>query len=377
MKTLPNNFQNTPASNGGVISVSQVSNLAVVPQVPIDKDVLRDFIFEWLDANRAAGRSPRTIQDYQEKIFKFWWWWNDFTGYGKSLGGHPRLITRKELRQFAAYLREPQAFRWGVTGNSNNKRRDKLSPASIGAYGRVVKIFFNWLETEEYIDKTPFNKSIQFQPAHREQDREIKKIERADLKRVFDYLIEQRESYHGNRNLAMLTFLLDTGVRRGELLAIRFPDDLDLDKNRCHVTGKTGPRKVAFGESTRTVLKDYLRVRNLQNPVSNLLWLCEDDQPLSYQSMNNVFRRIKRDTGVAVHAHMFRHTFGSKMAENGMNSFSLKELMGHASINTTQIYVDQGIDSIQAEYNSISPLASFPEINQPLKRRRGRPRQER
>lgn len=373
MKTIPNNSKFTAAPKAAF----SASSLAVVPQVSIESNILLQYIDEWLDACRAAGKAPRTLLDYSEKINKFYWWWDQHTGFGHSIGYHPRLITRREIRQFLTYLRTPVAFRWGVTTNLNNKQRDTLSPGSISAYGRVVKVFFNWLETEELIDKTPFNRSIQFQPTNKEKNREIKKIERPDLKRVFDYLIENSGTYHGARNLAMVTFLLDTGVRRGELLAIRFPDDLDLDRNRCQVSGKTGKRQVAFSEGTRSVLKEYLKLRNQQHPDSKALWLCEDDQPFGYQSFSNLFRHLKRDTGLAVHAHMFRHTFGSRMAENRMNSFTLKELMGHASINTTQIYVDQGIDSIQAEYNSMSPLASMPEINQPLKRRRGRPRQER
>jgi integrase len=53
-------------------------------------------------------------------------------------------------------------------------------------------------------------------------------------------MMEDRKSYHRVRNLAMLTFLLETVIRRGELLNIKYPDDLDLDRNRCLVKGKTG-----------------------------------------------------------------------------------------------------------------------------------------
>lgn len=373
MKTLPNDSKNTPYTRKGNFALK----LPTVTKQSVDINYLQKYIVEWLDALRAAGKSPKTLADYKDKIGKFMWWWEVETGFSKSIGRHPKLVTRKELRQFLTYLREPVEGRWGITGNHNNKQRDRLAPASIAAYGRVVKAYFNWLEREEYIEKTPINRSVQFQPAQRDKNQEIKKIEQGDLKKVFDYLLEDRKSYHRVRNLAMLTFLLDTGVRRGELLNIRFPDDLDLDRNRCQVKGKTGQRKVAFSEGTRVVLKDYLRLRNNQEPSTSQLWLCEDDQPLSYQGINNIFRRIKKDTGVAVHAHMFRHTYGSNLAENNMNAFTLQQFMGHQSVSTTQIYVEQGIDKMQEQYNLISPLIMIPELDKALKRRRGRPRKER
>jgi site-specific recombinase XerD len=122
----------------------------------------RQLINEWLGDCRADGLAKKTLADYRDKVFKFWWWWDKF--YASERGAHPKNITTKDARAFAAYLREPVTGRWGITNPTNNKfkQSQNLSPASISGYGRAVKIFFNWLEREEYISQTPFNRSVKF-----------------------------------------------------------------------------------------------------------------------------------------------------------------------------------------------------------------------
>jgi hypothetical protein len=72
-----------------------------------------------------------TLHEYEEKMSKFLWWWEEYTGFGESIGLHPRLITRRELRLFLTYLRESVEERWGTVDDYNNKRRDRLAPSSI------------------------------------------------------------------------------------------------------------------------------------------------------------------------------------------------------------------------------------------------------
>jgi site-specific recombinase XerD len=352
--------------------------LAVAPNPDPAEEAcpFRRLIREWLSACKADGLSPKTIDDYTDKTFKFWWWWNDHTHFAEKLGAHPENITVKEARQFAAYLRDTVAFRWGITKATNNKSQQsqKLSDASIAAYGRTVKAFFNWLEREDYIEASPFNKSVKFTSRHK-QDRIIKIVDDSDLSTIFQYLMQpdRLAMSTGKRNLAMVAFLLDTGVRRGELLNIKL-SDLDLERNRAIVSGKTGQRHVFFEGACREALKAYLKVRPSGKEE---LWLCEDGEPLSYQGFGMVVRRLKAGCGVDFHAHKFRHTFASTLARQGIEMFALKEILGHTSITTTQVYVHQNADRLAEAYAPRSPLAQLPEISKPMKRRVGRPRKER
>jgi integrase/recombinase XerD len=359
------------------------SNLAVIPKdTGVENCPFRSLINEWLDACRADGRSAKTIQDYREKVFKFWWWWSEHSHYALTLGSHPKNVTTKEARAFAAYLREPLSFRWG---ERVPRERQELSAASIASYGRTVKVFFNWLEQEGHIEQTPFNRSVKFTNRHK-QDRIIKNIEAEDLARIFAVLTtpERLNSYDGCRDLAMISFLLDSGIRRGELLSIRLCD-IDLDKGRCAIRGKTGKRWALFSPTCLNPFTEYLgKYRNDQEQHPNsFLWLTEDGEPLSYDGFGSVIRRIEKKSGVDFHAHKLRHTFATMMGGQGVNVFDLKEMLGHASITTTQIYVQQDVTRLAEVHRTRSPLSTLAKDSNSggllpgLKRRRGRPRKER
>jgi len=370
MKTRPNDSSKFPPQKEPV-----AGTLATV-KPDIEVCPFRSLINTWLEAcRRFDDLSPKTIQDYHDKVYKFWWWWSEYSHYAQQLGAHPKNVGTPEARQFAAYLRESVAFRWGITDNKNNKRRDELSPASVAAYGRAVKVFFNWLEREAYIEKTPFNKSVKF-TSPRKMARVIKTIESEALTKIFDTLTrpEKLQTFIGRRNLAIVALLLDSGIRRGELLSLRLCD-LDLEKNRCIVRGKTGERTALFGELCRNALVNYLQsLQSYALPLESPLWLCEDGQALSYAGFGIMLRRLEKASEVDFHAHSLRHTFATMMAAKKINVYDLKELLGHHSINTTQIYIQQDVEHLAEEHRSRSPLSSLSSQQQVNIRRRGRPR---
>lgn len=217
----------------------------------------RALVKEWLAAGRSARLSSRTLEDYQEKLFKFWWWWDKF--YAAQLGVHPKNVTVREARAYATYLREPQDYRWGLTTTQNKRplHHQILSSVSIASYGRSVKVFFSWLEQEGYIEISPFcNKSVKF--TSQKRDTVLKKVSEEDLARLFSALTstETRATFAGSRNLAMVALLFDSGMRRGELLSMRL-EDLDLEKGRCIIRGKTGQRTAIFSELCKVAISEY------------------------------------------------------------------------------------------------------------------------
>ena len=108
---------------------------------------------------------------------------------------HPSNLSTREARAFAAYLREPIVSRWGINVPTNNKSTQSqyLSAASIAAYSRTVKVFFNWLERENYIGISPFNKSVKFSNRNK-QDHIIKNVSIEDIKRNFEALTDSNMS---------------------------------------------------------------------------------------------------------------------------------------------------------------------------------------
>lgn len=386
-------FQNSTAAaslntNQGFVSLSHNPESEICP--------LRRLIRQWLISCRADGLAAKTIDDYREKIFKFVWWWSDGTTYAKEAGAHPKNVTKREIKEFLAYLREPRIRRWG---EPVRKGKEQLSPASIAAYGRTLKVFFNWLVREEEIDLSPVE-SVKFTPTNKERSRIIKTVSDDNLLKLFAYLTRPDElaHYEGVRNLAIVALLLDSGMRRGELLSIRL-QDVDLEHYRIKISGKTGERYAHFSKSCVPALREYLKLREQQQALyhelrqnkhavtkqvsvrkfqarfsgarpNNLvtlapaetdnLWLAADGRPLEPYGFNTLIRRIRERAGLSqFHAHQLRHTFATKLAASNIDIFSLKELMGHQSIKTTEIYVQQNDELLAEAYRQRSPLANL------------------
>lgn len=372
MKKSPTDFPKFPSQN---LNVS--GQLSIVPK-SVESCPFRRLVYQWLDDGRANGLAIKTLDDYQDKIFKFYWWWTEHSHFADNPGVHPKNVTSQVARQFAAYLREKVAFRWGITKPTNNKSSEILSPTSIASYGRSVKVFFNWLEREEYIEKSPFNRSVRFTNRNK-QDKVLKTVTAEDLSNIFKALTQPEKiaTYTGVRNLAIMAMLIDSGIRRGELLSIQVKD-LELEYGRCTVRGKSGQRVAHFGDLCRSALINYL-----QHPLNeNLeqespLWLTESGEPLSYDGFGMIIRRLEKASGVDFHAHRLRHTFATMMAQQGTNVFDLKEMLGHSSITTTQIYVQQNVEHLSEVYRAKSPLSVLAGQDKVKIKRKGRPRTER
>ena len=330
-----------------------------------ESDFLR-LISAWLNTCKTDNLSPRTIADYSDKVARFYWWASK--SYSTS---HPKEITTAQLRQFSAYLREAnQSERWG----SVTVAAKDLSPATIASYGRILKIFLNWCEREQHLDKSPLNKSVKF--TTRNQPKTIKNVETDNLAKIFKALTspEQLTTFEGKRNLAIISLLLDSGIRRGELLSITLAD-LDLDLLKARVSGKTGQRTAYFSEQCKTVLLDYLRARaelDKASMPSNPFWLSSENKPFSIPAFDSMMNRLKKRAGVKFHAHQLRHTFAFLTADK-VNVLTLRDLMGHSSLAVTGIYYQSTETSLADSYRPASPLTTL-EGRLPGLKRRGRPR---
>jgi integrase/recombinase XerD len=147
-------------------------------------------------------------------------------------------------------------------------------------------------------------------------------------------LIEAAKNKKTHKKLALRDSLLielaiTTGLRRSELANIRV-GDIDLINGRLQITGK--------GNKKRTIPL----IRSIRNKLEEY---CQDKAP--YESLfglkpaciSNQIRILAKKAGVDLHTHSLRHYFGTKLVEKGANIRAVQELMGHSSLNTTQVYV--------------------------------------
>ena len=170
-----------------------------------------------------------------------------------------------------------------------------------------------------------------------------------------------RDNFNELRDLAMIDLLASTGMRVGEMVLLN-RDDLNFNERECIVLGKgSKERIVVFGNNTKEALDDYLSRgrREVDFHNSEYLFLNKDGNKLSTRYVRKIIDDIIFKASIEMHVspHMLRHTFATSMLNNGADLVSVKDLLGHESLNTTSIYTHVSDDKIREIYNKAHPRA--------------------
>lgn len=255
-----------------------------------------------------ANLSPRTIEDYSQKI-------RNCINFCHKLGvATPNDVTTNHLRLFLLTLQDRC---------NANSRRD---------YHGCIKRFFNWLVEEELLEKNPMSSikkpkvpQVIIQPFRPEHIQSL-------------LLLFSDKSFLSLRNRAIVLTLLDTGLRCSELASIQLKD-IDFKRGIIRVMGKGAKERfVAIGKKTKEAIGRYLLQRNSDLPC---LWVTEERRSLRPLGIQIMIRRAGKRagiTGVRCSPHTFRHTFATQALRNGAQRFTVQLLLGHSDDRMTQRY---------------------------------------
>lgn len=222
----------------------------------------------------------------------------------------------------------------GVTpGEPTSRRRRKSSLVCLN----------NWLVDEGYIE-TDFAKSVKL-PKLRKRLPAFLTVEEMD--KLLNAALATKNSI---RNRALLELMYSTGCRVQEILDMKIKD-IDFEHGKARVIGKGDKERiVALSSYAIEWIKKYInderkelwdRKGNIGKPDCGVLFLSVNLRPLTRAMIGFILKDITKLAGVdykRVHPHLFRHTFATLMLKNGADIVTIGELLGHASIATTQIY---------------------------------------
>ncbi|MGH2630434.1 MAG: site-specific tyrosine recombinase XerD [Actinomycetota bacterium] len=171
-----------------------------------------------------------------------------------------------------------------------------------------------------------------------------------------------RETPAGLRDRAILELLYGAGLRVSELTGLDV-DDVDLDEGAVRVLGKGGKeREVPLGRYAREAVAAYLtraRPSLVAGSARGALFLNQRGGRLSRQSCDRMIRAAARAAGIDRHVslHTLRHSFATHLLEGGADVRVVQELLGHASVATTQIYTLVTREHLREVYYSSHPRA--------------------
>jgi integrase/recombinase XerC len=162
------------------------------------------------------------------------------------------------------------------------------------------------------------------------------------------------------RDRALLELLYSSGLRLSELVNLNIPE-LDLAAGQVRVTGKGRKvREVPVGARARAALRDWLAARA---PVARAgeaaVFVTRAGKRLGARAVQARLRHWARRQGmeVPVHPHMLRHSFASHMLESSGDLRAVQELLGHASLSTTQVYTHLNFQHLAGVYDKAHPRA--------------------
>ena len=273
-----------------------------------------------------SSLSEHTQISYRDKLHVF----ADFcTERGVDLAD----ITRKLFRDFIQY----------VTERTSRQTREKIKGHTITSYGRVIKVFLRWVSSyEEYAGciKASVLKSLTV-PKLEQKTKPV--LTSDEIKQLYAACKEETTKQLATRDMAILSVLLDTGLRATELCSLTLNNvHLDPGDSYILVFGKgKKEREMGLGQRARLDLHRYIRQYRKQAKPADPVFLSRLGGALTRNGLDQLLYRLKDWAGVQTEggAHLFRHTFATMYLANDGDVYKLSRLMGHSHVSTTEGYV--------------------------------------
>ena len=265
----------------------------------------------FLDGLAGKNRSAATVRAYQTDILQFIAFLHD-----NNVSIHcPADVEKVDVVEYLSSLAKKE-----LTGIA---RARKMS---------ALREYFRFLEGVGFIAKSP---TTGIETPKREKN--TRQFLRSD-----EYTKMLSLAGANPRDYAVLQVFLQTGIRVSELANLRI-EDIDFIKPAITVRGKGSvEREIALEKKGIHALKSYLAIR--PESISTRIFLNYKGEPISERGIRKLVVKYRKEAGITKKAscHTLRHTFATYKAEKGVSPFQLQQWLGHANLNTTQIYVHLG-----------------------------------
>lgn len=220
-----------------------------------------------------------------------------------------------------------------------------------------LKTFYRYLNKSGFIKKSP----VEYVSGPKLNTKIPSFVSERQMDEILDDATNFSDDFVGIRNQLLIDFLYLTGMRRAELISLK-DNDIDFSSCTIRVTGKGNKQRlIPFSDLTKVKLEKYIRIRNkeIENK-SSFLFVKEDGNAmypkLVYKIINNHLNSIS--TLSKKSPHVLRHSFATAMLNNGAEINSIKELMGHTSLSSTQIYTHVTFEEMKKTYQNAHPRAN-------------------
>ena len=286
--------------------------------------------------NRTEGKSPRTVQWYNEVLSMFYGWLES-----QGMSTILNTIGEMEVRGFILHVQSRPGLKGLVSPNTVNNRV------------RALRAFFAWLNRKGYT-KDHVLKDVR---PPKMVTKVIEPLTTEEIKRMFATM--NPNTAMGARNTALYSLMLDTGLRLSEVAHLE-EVGVHIEERYVKVLGKgSKERIVAFGGACqRSLLHYYHHFRpEPAHPGVETFFLSIDGYSLAPDGIRALTTRLAKSAGVPrLHVHLLRHTYATHFLLNGGDVFLLKQNLGHSSLFMVEHYLHIASQTAAIRSQSFSPL---------------------
>ncbi len=297
-----------------------------------------DVLGEYLDYLSVQKHySDHTIDSYRRDIEKFLLYMNDEGFTYKTT--NPTLIRNFLMRE----------KRKGISSRSNERRLI------------ACRKFYDYLLRREYVESNPF--LLIKAPKVNKMPPQV--LYEQELLKLFEFNA-RREDALAKRDQAIIELLYASGLRVSELTSLTL-QDISSRSRILKIVGKGNkPRLVPYSIRAQEALNEYVQttrkeilLRNGVEQPTNALFINDRGKPLTSRGVEYILKKIDEKAGLnfQLHPHTLRHTFATHLLDNGADLRTIQELLGHKSLNTTQVYTHVSTQRMLEQYRKSFPRA--------------------
>lgn len=282
----------------------------------------------------------------------------DYLQLEKKYARHTLTSYASDLNQFQSFLLEkydtgdfvevnyPMIRQWIVSFVDK-----ELTNKTINRKLSTLKTFFKFLLKVKAIEVNPMLQHKSLKLPKREQEA----FSLLELEKLSAYF--EDSSFEGLRDHLMIEMLYSTGMRRQELIDLTL-SSIDLEQNQLKVFGKRNKeRLLPLLNSTLILIRDYLEERKGLALDTDKLFVTKSGKAiypnLVYRTVNSYFKKVS--TKQKLSPHLLRHAFASHLLDKGAEITAIKELLGHSSLASTEVYTHSNFKELSKVHAAAHP----------------------
>ena len=282
------------------------------------------------------NRSAHTVDSYMSDI-------SAFIGFlsVEPEQFHPQDVTMQDIR----------AWIGGMAAQG-------MKPASLRRKVQSLRALFRFLIKRKVLTKDP-TADIQLTKLPRQLPKFVREEEMESL--LAEMAANSDGSFPSVRDSLIIEFLYTTGLRQAELLGI---SDADINPLRAQIRimGKRSKERILpLPPPLIDKITEYQKIRNdffHLPPGNHNFFLTNRGMPMNKTALYRIINiKLSSTSSEKRSPHVLRHTFASSMLNNGAGFMEVKEFLGHASLNSTQIYTHVSLSELKKSYNQAHPRA--------------------